>query len=33
MGTRLINNDVPQHVVQKLLDHMSPAPSTPRARS
>lgn len=23
MATRLINNDVPQHVVQQLLDHMS----------
>jgi integrase len=24
LGTRLINNDVPQHVVQKLLGHASP---------
>ncbi len=24
LGTRLINADVPQHVVQQLLDHMSP---------
>jgi integrase len=24
VGTRLINRDVPQHVVQQLLDHMSP---------
>jgi site-specific recombinase XerD len=24
VGTRLINADVPQHVVQQLLDHMSP---------
>src|SRR5258708_13375132 len=25
LGTRLINRDVPQHVVQKILDHDSPA--------
>ncbi|MFF3159208.1 tyrosine-type recombinase/integrase [Streptomyces sp. NPDC057910] len=24
VGTRLINADVPQHIVQQLLDHMSP---------
>ncbi|QFZ18513.1 hypothetical protein EKG83_14455 [Saccharothrix syringae] len=32
LGTRLINNDVPQHVVQKLLDHMSPAMTAVYAR-
>lgn len=25
LGTRLINANVPQHIVQELLDHMSPA--------
>src|SRR5438128_7484938 len=25
LGTTLINKDVPQHVVQKILDHDSPA--------
>ncbi|MFG2003112.1 tyrosine-type recombinase/integrase [Spirillospora sp. NPDC048911] len=32
LGTRLINADVPQHVVQQLLDHMSPQMTAVYAR-
>jgi hypothetical protein len=32
MATRLINADVPQHVVQQLLDHMSPQMTATYAR-
>jgi hypothetical protein len=32
LGTRLINRDVPQHVVQKILDHDSPAMTAHYAR-
>ena len=32
LGTFLINNDVPQHVVQKILDHDSPAMTAHYAR-
>jgi integrase len=32
LGTRLINNDVPQEVVRKLLDHDSPAMTSHYAR-
>ena len=32
LGTRLINRDVPQHVVQQLLDHMSPEMTNVYAR-
>ncbi|GAA1963446.1 tyrosine-type recombinase/integrase [Catenulispora subtropica] len=32
LGTRLINANVPQHVVQTLLDHMSPAMTAVYAR-
>ena len=32
LGTRLINANVPQHVVQQLLDHMSPAMTAIYAR-
>jgi integrase len=32
LGTTLINNDAPQHVVQKLLDHDSPAMTAHYAR-
>ena len=32
VGTRLINRDVPQHVVQKILDHDSPAMTAHYAR-
>ncbi|MEU3774249.1 tyrosine-type recombinase/integrase [Streptomyces sp. NPDC032472] len=32
LGTRLINADVPQHVVQQLLDHMSPEMTAVYAR-
>ena len=32
LGTRLINRDVPQHVVQQLLDHMSPEMTAVYAR-
>lgn len=31
-GTRLINNDVPQHVVQELMDHTSPEMTNHYAR-
>lgn len=31
-GTRLINNDVPQHIVQQLLDHQSPEMTAHYAR-
>ncbi|RQW98745.1 site-specific recombinase [Micromonospora inaquosa] len=32
LGTRLINADVPQHIVQQLLDHMSPQMTAVYAR-
>jgi len=32
LGTRLINRDVPQHVVQKILDHDSPGMTALYAR-
>ena len=32
LGTRLINRDIPQHVVQKILDHDSPAMTAHYAR-
>jgi integrase len=32
LGTKLINRDVPQHVVQKILDHDSPAMTAHYAR-
>ena len=32
LGTRLINRDVPQHVVQKILDHDSPEMTAHYAR-
>ena len=32
LGTRLINRDVPQHVVQKILDHDSPGMTARYAR-
>ena len=32
LGTRLINRDVPQHVVQKILDHDSPLMTAHYAR-
>lgn len=31
-GTRLINNDVPQHIVQQLMDHVSPQMTAHYAR-
>ncbi|KRE29589.1 tyrosine-type recombinase/integrase [Agromyces sp. Soil535] len=31
-GTRLINNDVPQHIVQQLMDHSSPEMTSHYAR-
>ena len=32
LGTRLINRDVPQHIVQKILDHDSPQMTAHYAR-
>lgn len=32
LGTRLINADVPQHIVQQVLDHMSPQMTAVHAR-
>lgn len=32
LGTRLINNEVPQHIVQKLLDHSTPEMTARYAR-